>query len=674
MNILVPDSWLREYLKTKATPKQIKEYLSLCGPSVERVEKVGDEEVYTIEVTSNRPDSMSVVGIAREAAAILPRFGLAATLVNNPYAGKVRPFQAKNFTRTLTIKTDPVLNPRWTSIVIDNVTVKPSPAWLQKKLELTGIRSLNTVIDITNYLMRAYGQPAHAFDYDEVKAKNGVPTMILRASKKGEKITTLDGKDRILPGKDIVIEDGSGRLIDLCGVMGAQNSAIKESTKTVILFLQTYDPTHIRKTMMALAHRTEAGGLFEKGTDPQLVLPAFIKGVELISRLSGGNIASKLYDIYPKPYKPYTVSVSRTTTDAYIGKHLADKEITEILKPHGFQTKVTKEIITVTVPSFRRDITIDVDIIEELARLYGYHNIAPTLPDTAPPMTGQDPVTTWEEKIKVRLRDWGSTEAYTYSMISEKQMDTFGLDKEKAYKITNPLSSEWVYMRPSLWPSLLSAVKQNLHIQGDLCLFELSMVYEWRTGDLPAEEPILLVAVNGEKFPEVKGIAEAIFSVFGIPFPSTPDVNSSLDWYHPNRHLSLGRYGSMGEVSPALLSTLGIPTPVTILDLNFRTLVADAHPANQYRPIPKYPPVVEDLSFVVPERFALGPLIEALKRVHPLVSDVTLLDIHKNTRTLHITYQDPNRNLTSEEIVPIRQKLITCAEDKFDVTLKTTEV
>ncbi|KKU82902.1 MAG: Phenylalanine-tRNA ligase beta subunit, partial [Microgenomates group bacterium GW2011_GWA2_47_8] len=495
MNILIPDSWLREYLNTKATPKQIKEYLSLCGPSVERIHKEAVEVIYDVEITTNRPDAMSVVGVAREAAAILPRFGIAAKLLHDPYkiARKQRWQDSKIANKTLTIKTDANLNPRWTSIVFEGVTVKPSPNWLKKKLEATGIRSLNNIIDITNYLMRGLGQPAHAFDFDAISDKANHATMILRASKKGEKLTTLDGKNHTLPGDDIVIEDGKGRLIDLCGVMGAQNSAIRASTKTVILFLQTYDPMHIRRTMMNLAHRTEAGGLFAKG-------------VELVTELSGGSIASRLYDIYPKPHKPYTVSLTRTKADAYIGKHLSDKEIMEILNTLGFQTKVTKEVITVSVPSFRRDVTIDVDIIEELARIYGYHNITSTLPDTAPPVVMPDPALGGEEEIKMRLRDWGYTETYTYSMISEDLMDIFGLDKAKVYKIANPLSNEWVYMRPTLWPSMLSSVKQNLNIKPDLTLFELSMTYIYRAGKLPDEKPVLLIAWTGDQFYNAKGV------------------------------------------------------------------------------------------------------------------------------------------------------------------------
>ncbi|MDP1722687.1 MAG: phenylalanine--tRNA ligase subunit beta [Candidatus Gottesmanbacteria bacterium] len=694
MNILVPDSWLREFLITKATPQQIKEYLSLCGPSVERMHEEDGEFIYDIEVTGNRPDSMSIVGIAREAAAILPRFEIAAKLQNDPYsqnyAQKVRPFEANNLTKKLVIKTDPILNPRWTSVVMDNVKVGPSPVWLQKRLEATGIRSLNTIVDVTNYIMRAYGQPVHAFDYDQVLPKNGVSTMILRASKKGERVITLDGKTHILPGDDIVIEDGSGRLIDLCGIMGAQNSSVKSTTKTIVLFMQTYEPTHIRKTSMSLAHRTEAADLFEKGLDPELVLPSVLKGIELIAQVAGGKVSSKIYDIYPKPYKSSTVSASRTKSDAYIGKRLKDKEIADILKPLGFQAKVTKDSITVTVPSFRRDVTIDVDIIEELARIYGYHNITSTLPDTAPPVVIPDQSLSWEEEIKVRLRDWGYTETYTYSMISEELMDIFGLDKSKAYKIANPLSNEWVYMRPSLWPSMLSTVKQNMNITQNLRLFELSMVYDYRRGDLPDEKPVLLIAWTGDKFYEAKGLAEAILDLLGIGIPAEsvipanagiqstkkldprvkPEDDKQLDWYGAQR-LSFGSFGSIGLVHQKFLDALQIHTPVTILELDVAELVKYARSTKQYIPIPKYPASYEDLAFVLPPQTPVGPMIAALKSAHSLVSDVSLLDQFETTTTFHITYLSLEKNLTTEDIRPIREKLIAMAQKKFNAQLKT---
>jgi phenylalanyl-tRNA synthetase beta chain len=673
MNILIPDSWLREFLKTKATPAQIKEYLSLCGPSVERLKKVGDDFIYDVEITTNRPDAMSVVGVAREAAAILPRFGIPAKLIDDPYAVATKLFVAahkKEGVKKLGIKTDVRLNPRWTSIVLTGVRVAPSPLWLKQKLEATGVRSINNVIDITNYLMRAYGQPAHAFDYDEIKESNGVPTMILRKSTEREKIVTLDGKTHRLTGGDIIIEDGAGRIIDLCGIMGAENSAIKPATTTVVLFTQTYNPVNIRKTSMAIATHSEASSLFEKGLDSELTLPALIRGIELMEKLAGAKVASKLYDFYPKPYTASVVSVTKEKTAAYIGTNLTDSEIKKMLVPLGFTLSISKKDITVTVPSYRSDITIDVDVIEEIARMYGYHNIPTKLPEGEPPVVIPDPQLTWEHEIKMRLRDWGFTELYTYSMISEKLMGLFSLDTKKAYKIANPLSEEWVYMRPTLWPSVLTSIEQNLHHRDEVKLFELSIDYYWREKELPYEKPILIVAWTGHKFREAKGLAEAMFALFGISYPTNVDKPKTLNWYNEVR-LQLGRYGSVGEVNDRLLTALNIHQPVTILDLEIDELVRHANPARKYIPFSKYPPIVEDLSFVVPEGFQVGPLIDLLSRVHKLIESITFLDAYENKRTFRVTYSDPTKTLTGMDIAPIRQKLIEYAGEKFGASVAT---
>lgn len=658
MNILVPDSWLREFLNSNATPAQMKEYLSLCGPSVERIDKQGRETVYVIEVTSNRPDSMSVSGIAREAAAILPRFGIRATFINNPYDIKRKKLPAVKG-KKLIIKTDPALNPRFTAVVIDNVKVAPSPAWMRHALEASGIRPLNNVVDITNWLMRAYGQPAHAFDYDAIAAKNGGATMILRAANNGEKIKTLDGKTHTLPGGDIVIEDAKGRLIDLCGIMGAQNSAIQESTKTVILFMQTYDAAHIRKTSMALAHRTEAVSLFEKGVDSELVAPTIIKGIALMGELTGGTVASPMYDLYPKPFRPYSVTVARKKISSYMGVDLSPRELTALLTPLGFVSKVTKDTLAVTVPSFRRDVAIDVDIIEELARLSGYHNIAPTLPASAPPVTIPDPILSWERETKIRLRDWGFTELYTYSMISEELMDAFTLDKKKAYKIANPLSGDWVYMRPHLFPSVLASVAHNLKIKEDLKVFELSMAYKWQTGDLPHEAPTLIIVWTKDAFLEAKGIAQAIFELFGVPFPQDVEnkAEQPLAWY-THKRLSLGEYGSLGVLSPELLSKIGIHTPVTGIYIDFEKLAAHASPGKKYVPAPKYPPIVEDFTFTIRPGLYIAPLLRELMGAHPLVANAVLHDVYENTRTIRVWFQSPKRNLTDRDVVPARDAVI----------------
>lgn len=668
MNILVPDSWLREYLKTKATPEQIKEYLSLCGPSVERIHTTNGEIVYEIEITGNRPDAASVLGVAREAAAILPRFNITAELVKDPYRTRATLPHASEAKLPLHVTTDPLLNPRWTSVVFNNVRLQPSPLWLATRLQLVGVRPLNNVIDITNYLLHAYGQPAHVFDYDQIRGAS----MTLRPSRKGESITTLDGKRRTLSGGDIVIEDGGGRCIDLCGIMGGENSSVTSATKRVILFLQTYDPSHIRETAMALALHTEAATLFEKGTDPELVMPVFKHGILLMRQIAEADIAGEVIDIYPKPYTSHRVNLSKAKLSSYIGTTIEDQQIKAILSGLGFSPRCSKDAMSVRVPSWRRDITIDVDIIEEIARIYGYHHIRSLLPEGQPSSTIPDRQFAWEEEVKTRLRDWGYTELYTYSMISEELMDIFGLDKTKAYKITNPLSQDWVYMRPHLFPSVFEAVRQNLRISDKLRVFELSMAYHYRPNDLPSECLSLIVVWTGSKFLEAKGLAEALFAVFGIPFPQEPedDKNQSLDVYGSN-YLMLGSFGSLGELNPVFLAKAGVQTPLTRLYLDFGKLVEKAKPVKTYTPISKYPESYEDLAFIVPPATHIGPMIRELSKVDPLIKGISLLDSYDRTRTLHIIYHDSTKNLTADDIRPIRENLLKIAAQRFGSVLKS---
>src|SRR3989344_99122 len=305
MQILIPDSWLREYLSTDAKPKEVQKALSLCGPSVERLHQTGNDFVYDIEVTTNRVDMMSVYGIARDAAAILPRFNHPAKLLSDPFTAKLS-FKTASSVDYLKLKADPALCPRSTAILIRNVHIGPSPDWVIKKLEAVGMRGLNNVIDISNLLMHELGQPIHTFDYDKITDH----TMVLRESRVGGSLTTLDGKTHKLPGKDIVIEDGSKKLIDLCGVMGGLNSAVDDHTKNVLLFVQTYEPTHIRKTSMSLAHRTTAAVLFEKGLPVESVLPTIEKGIQLFKELTGGQPEPTAIDILNEKSSPKTVAAS----------------------------------------------------------------------------------------------------------------------------------------------------------------------------------------------------------------------------------------------------------------------------------------------------------------------------------------------------------------------------
>ncbi|TXH01531.1 MAG: hypothetical protein E6P95_01615, partial [Candidatus Moraniibacteriota bacterium] len=283
MNILIPNSWLSEYLQTNATPQQFADAMSLTSVSIERIEKVGSDFVYDIEVTTNRPDLMSIVGIAREASAVLPQQGYTAKF--KPHTIDHTPTTSKS--DMLCISSDPTLINRIMAVVLE-IDLHASPEYISDRLTKTGIRSINNAVDVTNYIMREIGHPSHVFDYDRLNNH----TLNIRRSKKGEKITTLDGKEYTLPGNDIVADDGNGTIIDLLGIMGTANSVVVDTTKRIVLFLDNNNHNLLRKTSMNLGIRTEAAVLNEKGVNPDIMLPTLVTGIELLKKYAGAKVIS----------------------------------------------------------------------------------------------------------------------------------------------------------------------------------------------------------------------------------------------------------------------------------------------------------------------------------------------------------------------------------------------
>lgn len=673
MNILIPDSWLREFLETGAKPSELAHALSLCSASVERVEKFGDDYIYNIEVTTNRPDLASVLGIAREAAAALPRFGIKAKLKDTKIE-KLKNIRTDKVDY-LTVKiTNPTLCPRFTAILLENVEIGPSPSWLQKRLALCGIRALNSVVDISNYVMVELGQPTHTFDYDKI----GSGKMVLRESQRGEEITTLDGAKRRLPKGVIVIEDGKGRLIDLCGIMGAENSAIDEKTKRVLLFVQTYDPVRIRHACQTLSFRTQAATLFEKSLDPENVIPALNKGVELFEKLTGAKVAERVIDLYPKPYKPKQITLNLSLVERILGIKIPPQEIKSILDSLGFENKLhtTSYILQATIPSWRADdISISEDLIEEIARVYGYHNLPSALPTGQLPNIAPDPKFYWENKVKNTLKNWGFTETYTYSLISKDDLKNCNFEPQEYLRVSNPLTEEWEYLRPSLIPGNLKVLAENSAQAENLRLFELSHVYLPKKTNLPEERLMLTGLLDGEKFYETKGIVEALLEELGIKncrfTPTTNDQRLTTQiWLSGKTAVINDKLGTIGEIKPSVLEKFGANGKAVVFDLDFTKILSLATTQKQYRPIPKYPPIIEDLSIIAPPKVLTTDITETIQKASKLIVDVSLFDQFKDARTFRITYQHPQRNLKTEEIAKIRQNLLKILKQKFGAKLK----
>lgn len=663
MNIKVSDSWLREFIETNATPKQIGECLSLCSQSVEKIIPDGKDFIYDIEITTNRPDCLSVLGIARELAAVLPRFGLKAKFKDAPLA-KIPSTGGKLPLQVTITKGD--LCPRFTALIYDQIKIKSSPEYVQKRLNQAGIRSLNNVVDISNYLMLELGQPMHTFDYDKILKHK----MILRESKEGEIIVTLDGQERELTAGTIIIEDGEGRIVDLCGIMGAKNSETDENTKRVLLFVQTYNPMKIRRACQSLGFRTEAAARFEKGLDPEGVNLAMQRATLLFKEWCGALVESQLFDIYPQPAKEKTVCVTKAKISRLIGLDIKLTEAKKILESLGFKTKVSGENLSAVVPHWRHDdISFPEDLVEEIARIYGYHN----LPNFLPPITSlnfqKDSTFEWEDRIKDALKYWGFTETVNYSLIGDSLLKKAGMDPNQLLKIANPLTDDLVFLRTSLIPSLLRVISQNS--EESVRLFEMANIYLTRGSDsLPNEVMELTLATTADDYLGLKGILESLLAELGIDNFETKSISIA------NLSLAAGIYlqdfqiGLLGKVRNEQLTNFGLKKNVFILDLELSRLLKFATFNKKYSPLSKYPAIVEDLSFVFPERTAVGPVIEKIKTINPLIKKVELTDCYEASRSFRITYQSSEKNLTDHEVAEIRKKIIVILTTKFSARQK----
>ena len=680
MNILIPYSWLKEYLKTEAKPKDIAKYLSLCSQSVEKFTPTPDGDyIYEIEVTTNRADCLSVYGIARELGVILPRFGIKAKfrkLTN--YELRITNSE-KNLPLEVKI-TKSNLCPRFTALIFENIKVAPSPKIVRERLQKVGIRALNNVVDISNYLMVELGQPMHTFDYEKIKGAK----MILREAKAGEKIVTLDGQTRVLPQGAIVIEDGEERIIDLCGIMGGENSAVDENTKRVLLFVQTYDPATIRRTCQLLAFRTEAAQRFEKGVDSEGVILAMNKAAEMFKQNCQGKIASKLIDIYPNPQKPKKVKLDLELVKKVIGIEIPKKDIINILKSLGFKIfNFQFSIFNCAVPHWRyEDINIPEDLVEEIARIYGYHQLPSILPQGEIPLRDKDPLLEKEEQIKDILKLWGFTETPNYSMTSEKTLKNVEINPEDCVKIANPLTEDLVYLRPSLTPSLLEVIKKN-STYSQIKIFEVANVYfPKKQNKLPEEISTLTVAVNNDNFFYLKGVLEGILKEVGIenfefkPYPFRKTFYRKI--LHPLKTAEIliknNPVGVLGEINPLILSRFEISQNVTIFEINLHQVVKFATGIKKYTPISKYPPIIEDLAFIFPPKVEVEKVIQLIKQTSLIIKSVEFIDFYRNTRTFRITYQSYEKNLTDEEVKKLREKIINSVKEKFKLQLKSSTV
>jgi phenylalanyl-tRNA synthetase beta chain len=649
MNIKILHSWLSEYLETNAKPEDIAKYLSLCGPSVERLEKIGNDYSYDIEITTNRIDAASVYGIAREAQAILPQFGFKAKLK------ELKPLKYKKCIPSkfpVDIVADKKLTNRIMAVVIENPKNRKTPEYIKIRLENAGIRSLDLIIDITNYVMTEIGHPTHVFDLDRLITKK----IIVRESKKGEVAVGLDGKTYKLPGEDIVFDDGDGKIIDLPGILGTKNSVVTPETKRILFFIDNNDPVRTRKTSMTLSIRSVAATLNEKGVDTELAEATLERGIELFEKECGGIVAGGILDINYSPYKIKTITVSKDLIAQKIGINIDNKNIINILSGLGFLvTNIKKDIFKISIPSWRSsDMTIPEDIVEEIARIYGYFNLPSEIMSGKLPELSKSSTFSFEDDIKDLLKSLGGIEVYTLSLVSKEDSG------EKALKLKNALGLDSEYLRTSLYPSLRNAAKENENLDESFHLFEISNIYIPRNNDLPEERLMLAGIFSKTDYQTAKGVVEYLLNEFGIKPRVIPEESkifkpsSSISFYHGKNLL-----GEFGLIDDNLI----------YYEFSLERLII-AKGIKSYIPKSKYPPQIEDLRFEFPKGTYLGEAIEILNDIK-YVTNPELIDTYESTATFRVYFHNTEKTLNNDEVDVIRKNIIFAMKTKLGGSLKS---
>ncbi len=636
MNILVPVTWLSEYIETSMTPEELAALGSLHGPSFERIETIEGEPVYDIEITTNRVDAMSIKGLARELAAI--------------GRGKVTPKKlAQTRKIDFQLETDELSLPRVrvettavkkiACVVLDQVKNCDSPAWLQKRLHQIGQNSHGIIVDMSNYVTHELGHPCHTFDYDKIMALGG--EIIVKQAAKGKKFVTLDESEHETYGGEVVFESKNGEIIDLPAIKGTANTAVDANTKRVLFWLENMDAPTVRQASMRHAIRTVAAVLNEKNVDPALIEEVLSLGVEILRKNADAKVASDVFvyqdESLKAPIKPIMLDLERV--NEYLGVKITPERVREILQDLGFKIcEQNKQKWLVTPPTFRaHDVTMEADLIEEVARLYGYH-LLPSKLDF--PTVLIEPQSQFDFQLENRLKhalvDNGLTEVYTYSMISREQA---GKNADKWLKLTNPLTEDKEYLRQSLIPSLLAVyAEQNVDPERIAGVFELANVYfPGETRD-SVDERLKLAWVVTLPYRETRALLEYLLRLSGVS-------------------AKIGQNGQI-MVGKDVLGAIEAHGAKLAVELDMQLLVQARRPLVVRGNCDQKPQVLEDLTFVIPAGSSVGDVLEAITAASPLVSGVRLGAIYRDHYTFHLEYRRDGEALTSSELMPVRRQIV----------------
>ncbi|WP_444301549.1 phenylalanine--tRNA ligase subunit beta [Intestinimonas butyriciproducens] len=610
------------------------------------------DHVVEFEITPNRPDCLSVIGLAREAAAT---FGTPLTL-HTPEVKGGGPGALRDLLDVETPDAD--LCPRYTARMVRNVKIGPSPLWMRQRLRAMGVRPINNIVDITNYVMLEYGQPMHAFDYRYVKGGR----IIVRRAKDGETLTTLDGTPRKLNPSMLVIADAH-RAVGLAGIMGGENSEIVDDTVDVVFESANFDGTCIRKGALALGMRTEASAKFEKGLDPMNTLPAVNRACELVELLGAGEVVDGVIDILNHVPQPTVLDLEPEKINDLLGTDVSGEEMASILRKLDFQVEGDR----ITVPSWRGDVLTMADLAEEVARFHGYNRIPVTLMRGTTTQGGYSPAQRLERRLGQTCRSAGYDEIITYSFISPTYYDKIGWAPEdprrRSLKILNPLGEDTSIMRTTTLPSMLEILARNYNFRNkNARLYELGRIYLPRADGLADEPKVLSLGAYGDiDFFGLKGVVEALLHsirVGGVSYQACRD-NAS---YHPGRCATVcvggEQIGVLGQIHPTVCANYGVDTALYCAELSFEALMRFQGPEPEYVPLPKFPSVARDIAVVCDASIPVATLENCISRgARGLLKEVELFDIYtgapipagKKSVAFNLTLRSDERSLTAAE-------------------------
>lgn len=665
-------SWLNSFFKKPLPkPEKLAEFLTLHSFENESIVDIKNDWIFSLDVLPDRAgDCLSHLGIARECSAIL---GL--TLINPEI--KIKESLTKKIKSFLEVETKDKDCRRYLSRVVLAVKIEPSPKWIQEKLIACGLNPINNVVDATNFVMLELGQPLHVFDYDKLETKK----IIIRKAKPNEKISLLTGTEIVLDKTMLLIADEKEALA-IAGIKGGKKAEITKETKNIVIESANFTPKLISQTARKLNLRTDASIRFEQNLDPNLADIAIDRVVTLISQITKGDVVKGKIDIYPVKTTSIKIRLDIDLLDRILGVQISQKELEQIINRLGFTLlQINKKFINVEIPTWRQDIVIRENLIEEIGRIYGYEKIAPLLPcnEIAPAKTNEELF--WQNRARDVLRNIGWTEVYNYSFLGDEEKDMFSLD---LIEIKNPVSVFFKYIRSTLVPHLLKNTKENLKNFKEIKIYEISKVFYKEEKKLKEERRLSgVIYISDEnkqqQFLKLKGHLEYLLRELGIKTIDYQKVTNSNIWNNDNSLILVcneKKVGIFGQIEDGLSEKLGISEKIMIFDFNFDELQKSCSREREYKKISYHPAANRDMSGIVDENVIdkdLLGVINQIPKIDQLIdTEVKILDVYrkglpegKKSLTIRVTLQHNEKTLNSEEIDINIKNITKCLSDKF---------